>query len=57
MRRKLSKFEGLKCILIIRNKKSGQSMHALTKTKVSEASLTNLHNSQLLRKCYVVATR
>ena len=36
--------------LIIRNKKSGQSMHALTKTKVSEASLTNLHNSQLLRK-------
>ena len=26
-------------------------MHALTKTKVSEASLTNLHNSQLLRKC------
>ena len=24
-------------------------MHALTKTKVSEASLTNLHNSQLLR--------
>ena len=43
--------------LIIRNKKSGQSMHALTKTRVSEASLTNLHNSQLLRKCYVVATR
>ena len=36
--------------LKIRNKKSGQSMHALTKTKVSEASLTNLHNSQLLRK-------
>ena len=36
--------------LIIRNKKSGQSMRALTKTKVSEASLTNLHNSQLLRK-------
>ena len=43
--------------LIIRNKKSGQSMHALTKTKVSDASLTNLHNSQLVRKCYVVATR
>ena len=43
--------------LIIRNKKSGQSMHALTKTKVSEASLINLHNSQLLRKCYIVATR
>ena len=42
--------------LIIRNKKSGQSMHALTKTKVSEATLTNLHNSQLLRKCYIVAT-
>ena len=39
--------------LIIRNKKSGQSMHALTKTKGSEA----LHNSQLLRKCFVVATR
>ena len=39
--------------LIIRNKKSGQSMHALTKTKVSEA----LHNSQLMRKCYVVTTR
>ena len=31
--------------LIIRNEKSGQSMHALTKTKVSEALLTNLHNS------------
>ena len=29
--------------LTIRNKKFGQSMHALTKTKVSEASLTNLH--------------
>ena len=43
--------------LIIRNKKSGQSMHALTKTKGSEASLTNLHNSQLLRKCFVVVTR
>ena len=43
--------------LIIRNKKSGQSMRALTKTKVSEASLTNLHNSQLLRKSYVLATR
>ena len=43
--------------LIIRNKKSGQSMHALTKTKVSEVSLTNLHNSQLLRKSYVLATR
>ena len=43
--------------LIIQNKKSGRSMHALTKTKVSEASFTNLHNSQLLRKCYVVATR
>ena len=43
--------------LIIRNKKSGQSMHSLTKTKVSEASLTNLHNWQLLRKCYAVATR
>ena len=43
--------------LIIRNKKSGQSMHALTKTKGSEASSTNLHNSQLLRKCFVVATR
>ena len=37
--------------LTIRNKTSGQSMHALTKTKVSEASLTNLHNPQLLRKC------
>ena len=35
--------------LIIRNKKSGQSMHALTKTKGSEASLTNLHNLQLLK--------
>ena len=43
--------------LIIRNKKSRQSMHALTNTKVSEASLTNLHNSQLMRKCYVAATR
>ena len=43
--------------LIIRNKKSGQSMHALTKTRVSEASLTNLHNSQLMRKCYVAATK
>ena len=32
--------------LIIRNKKSGQLMHALKKTKVIEASLTNLHNSQ-----------
>ena len=40
--------------LIIRNKKFGQSMHALTKTKVREASLTNLHNSQLLRKSYVL---
>ena len=29
--------------LKIRNKKSGQSMHALTKTKVRKASLTNLH--------------
>ena len=37
--------------LIIQNRKSGQSMHAVTKTKVSEASLTNLHNSQMLRKC------
>ena len=26
--------------LIIRNKKSGQSMHALTKTKLSKGSLT-----------------
>ena len=43
--------------LIIRNKKSGQSMHALTKTKGSEASLRNLHNSQLLKKCYVAMTR
>ena len=43
--------------LIMGNKKSGQSMHALTKIKGSEASLTNLHNSQLLRKCYVVVTR
>ena len=43
--------------LIIRNKKSGKSMHARTKTKISEASLINLHNSQLLRKCYVVETR
>ena len=42
---------------ITRDKKSGQSMLALTKTKGSEASLTNLHNSQLLRKCFVVATR
>ena len=43
--------------LIIRNKKSGQSMYALTKPKVSEASLINLHNSQLFRKRYVLATR
>ena len=43
--------------LKIRNKKSGQSMHALMKIKGSEASLTNLHNSQLLRKCFVVATQ
>ena len=40
--------------LIKRNKKSGQSMHALTKTKVSEASLTNSHNSQpQVTKAYV----
>ena len=32
--------------LIIRNKKFGQSMHALKKINVVEASLTNLHNSQ-----------
>ena len=32
--------------LIKRNKKSGQLMHALKKTKVIEASLTNLHISQ-----------
>ena len=32
--------------LIIRNKKSWQLMHALKKTKVIEAALTNLHNSQ-----------
>ena len=32
--------------LIIRNKKSGQLMHALKKTKVIEVALTNLHNSQ-----------
>ena len=36
--------------LIIRNKKSGQSMHALTKTKVSEASLTNLHKFAIVEK-------
>ena len=29
--------------LIIRNERYGQSMHMLTKTKVSEASLKNLH--------------
>ena len=36
--------------LIIRNKKSGQSMHVLTKTKVSEASLTNLHKLVIVLK-------
>ena len=43
--------------LIIRNKIPGQSMHALMKTKVSEASLTNLHSAQLLRKMLSCATR